>query len=173
MVTWRSVREFPDYEISDEGGLRRVTPSRGTQVGRVRKPQFLNGYVAYWLKRDGHVLARYAHRMVADAFLGPIPRGMQVNHKNGDRSDCRLDNLEIVTNAENRAHSYQVLGVKPNRATAERNCNTNLTWPDVDEIRSSNELASQIAKRFNTTRQAIWRIRTGKAWRDEDRPATP
>ena len=54
------------------------------------------------------------HRLVALAFL-PKPNfpKPQVNHKNGNRGDARLNNLEWVTAAENAAHSFRVLGRKP------------------------------------------------------------
>ena len=47
------------------------------------------------------------HRAIAHAFLGEIPEGYQVNHINGDKSDNRLTNLEIVTPRENVVHSYE------------------------------------------------------------------
>lgn len=43
------------------------------------------------------------HRMVAEAFLGPV-EGRVVNHKNRKRDDNRAENLEIVSQHENLAH---------------------------------------------------------------------
>lgn len=162
MEEWRPVREFPDdYAISSLGRLMRTSPKRGTQAGRIRKVRYLNGYPAYWLKRDGKVYARTAHRMIADAFLGPIPPGMQVNHKDGNRANSVLDNLEIVTNSENRAHAYRVLRVPPNRGKlgAEHH-NAALTWDDVCEIRrlfAAGESARTLSKRFGISRNGVYR----------------
>jgi hypothetical protein len=109
---------------------------------------------------------RYAHRLTADAFLGPIPKGMQVNHKDGNRANCDVANLEIVTNGENRAHSYQVLGVPPNRGKlGEEHHNAQLTWEQVCDVRKAHSEgigAVALSLRYGVSRQNIHRIVTGK-----------
>lgn len=54
----------------------------------------------------------YVHVLVAHAFLGPKPEGMEVNHKNGNKADNSIQNLEYVTHQENIKHSYAELGRK-------------------------------------------------------------
>ena len=56
-----------------------------------------------------------AHRLVWVYFNGSIPGGWQINHKNGRRDDNRLDNLELVTPAENVRHGWNELGRKYRR----------------------------------------------------------
>lgn len=46
------------------------------------------------------------HVLVTVAFLGDCPNGKEVNHKNGDKSDNRLTNLEYVTHSENMKHAF-------------------------------------------------------------------
>jgi hypothetical protein len=164
---WKATVEFPeDYDISSVGRLRRTSPGKGATVGRIRKVRLLNGYPAYWIKIGGVVTVRYAHRLVADAFLGPIPAGMQVNHKDGNRACCDVANLEIVTNGENRAHAYRVLGVPPNRGPV--GCdhpNAKLTWEQVCDVRKahSDGVGSvELSHRYGISRQGIYRIVTGK-----------
>ena len=55
----------------------------------------------------------FVHRLVATAFISDIPEGMVINHKNGIKTDNRVENLEIVTQKENVIHSIEVLGNKP------------------------------------------------------------
>ena len=54
-----------------------------------------------------------AHRLVWRHFNGPIPAGQTINHKNGNRSDNRPENLELATTSEQALHKIRVLGWKP------------------------------------------------------------
>lgn len=167
MEEWKATVEFPDdYDVSSLGRLRRTSPGKGATVGRIRRARLLNGYLAYWLKVRGVVTVRYAHRLVADAFLGPIPEGMQVNHKDGDRANCDVGNLEIVTSGENRAHAYRVLGVAPNRGGGHHNAK--LTWEQVCDVRKAHNdgIGSvDLSHRYGVSRQGIHRIVTGRVRR--------
>jgi len=48
---------------------------------------------------------RGVHRVVWEAFKGPIPDRLEINHKNLDRADNRLENLELVTHQQNAQHA--------------------------------------------------------------------
>ena len=165
---WKPVREFPDhYEISDYGRLRRVEAYRGVLSGRIRKPQRMGKYPGYWLSVKQHTAARLTHRLVADAFLGPIPDGIQVNHKDGDKENCHVSNLEIVTNSENRIHSYRVLGIKPNAGRGVRNANARINQSQADEIRAlhvKGESYRLLGIRFGVSKQSIASIIKRKTW---------
>jgi hypothetical protein len=129
----------------------------------MRKPQYdRNGYAVYMLSVGNVQVLRSAHRLVADAFLGPIPKDRHVNHKNGLKADPRLVNLELVTIGENRAHSYRALGIKPNVKTGFDNPNASLTSEQVEEIRARYAAGAEsyrlLAEAFGTTKQTIARI---------------
>lgn len=68
-----------------------------------------DGYKQVNLYLDGRRSTHKVHRIVVAAFLGAIGEGLEVNHKNGDRADNRLENLETLTKSENTLHSYRVL----------------------------------------------------------------
>lgn len=89
------VRGQKGYFISSEG---RVENRKGSIV----KP-FMgsNGYPQHSI--HPHVFA--AHRLVAFSFLEDVPRGNFVNHKDGDKTNCRVSNLEFVTQKENMQHA--------------------------------------------------------------------
>lgn len=106
------------------------------------------------------------HRAVVTAFIGEIPPGLEVNHKNGDKTDNRIDNLEVLTPSENVKHSIAVLKTK--RAPGEQNANAKLTDAGVLEIRerhADGESAEELAFAYGITRGHVWRLVTRQAWR--------
>lgn len=112
-MEWRAIAGFVGYEVSRTGLVRsldrRVPSSRGTRLsrGRLLKPQRLSrtGYMQVELSGA----KRAVHRLVATAFLGDPPTGYVVNHKNGDKEDNRVENLEWCTPSANVQHGFRVL----------------------------------------------------------------
>lgn len=63
-------------------------------------------YMKIMASRNGVYRRVSVHRAVWEAFNGPIPGRLEVNHKNLDRSDNRLENLELLTHQENVRHAH-------------------------------------------------------------------
>lgn len=96
------------YEVSTMGNIRRATSGIATFVGRPIHPNHgPTGYAQIGLSTGNgrKQLKTYVHRVVAEVFLGRCPTGCVVNHKNGDRQDNRLSNLEYITHAGNMRHA--------------------------------------------------------------------
>lgn len=105
-------RSLGVYEVSNLGSVRRV------QTGKVRKPHYeKRGYAIVDLYDHGLIGWFSVHRLVALAFLGePANEAMQVNHRDGNKSNNAVSNLEWVTGSENIRHKFDVLGVQPKRS---------------------------------------------------------
>ena len=103
MIEWRIIPDHRNYEACSNGQIRRCVPGVNTYPGRLRKLQLnpTNGYLQVSLYYNGQESRCWVHRLIAVAFLGPCPDGFQVNHKNGNRTDNRIENLEYVTPQEN------------------------------------------------------------------------
>ena len=114
METWKPVIGWEDsYEVSDEGRVRRSCEGRATFIGRIQKPTLnRKGYPIANLNRDGRRQIIPVHKLVATAFIGPRPAGKEINHRDGNKTNNALPNLEYVTPSENMRHSYRVLGRK-------------------------------------------------------------
>ena len=63
------------------------------------------GYYVVNPSIDGRNVLMYVHRIVADAFLGERPAGVEVNHIDGDKLNNAVSNLEYVTHERNMAHA--------------------------------------------------------------------
>lgn len=112
---WKPVVGFEgSYEVSDEGQIRNAH-------GRPLKPYSTpDVYSRVTLYLRGEKQTLMVHLIVARAFLGRPPSAKhQVNHKDGDRANNALSNLEYVTPSENRRHSVGMIiarGETHNRA---------------------------------------------------------
>lgn len=114
---WRAVVGYEStYEVSDLGNVRRSGPAArngrgrggGARIGLQLKQHLVNGgYQVVQLWQGGRPKTRLVHRLVAEAFIGPVLEGSEVNHKDGDKSNNCRSNLEYVTHSENNKHAYQ------------------------------------------------------------------
>jgi hypothetical protein len=82
----------------------------------LKQTNHTQGYRQVNVKTDKGFRTRMVHLLVLEAWVGPRPEGMVTNHKNGDKTDNRLENLEYVTQTENMKHSYAT-GLSPKPPT--------------------------------------------------------
>ncbi len=105
--------ENPDYRIQDTGVIHTLITTTGK-----KSVKGIWRELASWPCSWGYSRVRYQkkyyylHRIIAQKFIGEIA-GLEVNHKDGNRSNNHISNLELVTRSENQLHSYRVLGRKP------------------------------------------------------------
>lgn len=128
------------------------------------------GYRRVTVGQHGFVMA---HRVVWIAANGPIPPGLEVNHKNGVHDDNRLDNLELVTPSGNVQHARDVLGV--NYAVGERVGTSKLTEAQATEairLLSAGARHKDIAAQLGVDGSTITRIATGERWAHLPRPVS-
>jgi hypothetical protein len=108
---------------------------------------------------------RLIHRLVYEAFNGTIPDGKQINHINGDKTDNRFENLEIVTAQENMRLMRQMRGAYN---AGELHPHSKLTADIVLEIRRARDAGASlnsIAERHGISFQNVSDIARRKSWK--------
>lgn len=65
------------------------------------------GYLSVTLCHKGIKYQHYVHRLIYCAFEGLIPKGLEINHIDGNKANNNLINLEVVTKSENARHAWR------------------------------------------------------------------
>ena len=162
------------YWVNNYGRVesRRYGKKRILKGGKVYKDYKTRYYLRVTITdKEGNRVRYLIHRLVLSLFKGNPENLPQVNHKDGDRTNNRIDNLEWCTQSYNTKHSIHVLGNVPvgnNKAKGDKNPGAKLSWDQVDEIRKQNQLKrknqSQLAKEYGITRIGINKIVNNKSW---------
>lgn len=143
-----------DYEITKDG---KIINKRN---GRFVKPQ-LNGKGYLRVSIGGKL--QFVHRLVAEKYIPNPEHKEQVNHKDGNKLNNSVDNLEWTTNAENRKHA-----VKTKLHLRGDDCPWSiLTQSDVDFIRSNHGMTiKQLCEKFNVSRATIGDVLHYRTWKN-------
>ena len=99
---WRPVVGFENYEVSDQGRVKRTD----TQLILRQRQNKRDGYLLVNLSNNAKLTTKPIHRLVMDAFVGPLPESMVTRHLNGNKADNRLANLAYGTHQENRRDQW-------------------------------------------------------------------
>ena len=143
---WKAIPGFENYEISTHGRLRKYLKCTNR-----------NGYTETSLSNGKGKVKKTIdiHKLVMETFIGPPPRGHNINHKDGNKINPRLDNLEYVTFSENSKHAVRT-GLLKHKFK--------ITNDQVKTIKILCEITTQreVAKIFGLSWQHVSNIVLGK-----------
>lgn len=162
MERWATVREFPEYQVSDQGRVRKPASTR--KKGAVIAPH-VGRYRCVSLCQDARTHTRMISRLMLEAFVGPPPSSIhQAAHNDGNPMNDRLDNLRWATPKENCADR-----VKHGTAMrGETHCRALLRGEQVREIRArrrAGERNKTLAAEFGVSGPTISMIVNGHIWK--------
>lgn len=142
---WVSAIDYEGiYEVSNKGRVRSIdrkikqnkngTVYERTMKGKVIKQGMLNsGYKVVWLSKQGKVKALTVHRLIMKSFHKQFNNSKDINHKDGNKTNNNLSNLEWMTRSENVKHSHETL----NRKTTKRKIKCVETGEIFDSIKEA------------------------------------
>ena len=124
---WKEVVDYEDeYEVSNLGNVRRKVKNLKSSISAW-------GYPIVGLSKNGICKTKLIHRLVAEAFIDNIDNKEQVNHKDCDKLNNNLNNLEWVTPMENILHAVE--NNRQRDQNGENNNMSKLTKKDILFIR--------------------------------------
>jgi hypothetical protein len=173
---WRDIAGTDGkYSVSNYGRVisrnQRGKPSKKNRMATLCMKE--DGYIRISLSNGVRRKKTYAHRLVAEAFLPqPSPDRKFVNHKDGNKSNNYVGNLEWVTSSENSLHSHR-LGLQ-RQVCGSEHWKAKLTEADIPEIinaRASGALLEELAAQYNVTAALIGMICSRRIWKHVNVPA--
>lgn len=172
---WKDIPGFEGcYQASNSGKIkskkRTVTYSTGkTQIypSVVLIPGVTeSGYYSVTLCKDTRRFTKRVCRLIGLTFIPNPENKPQINHKDGDKKNDAVSNLEWSTGSENQLHRYRVL--KKGVPVGEKHANSKVNNSSVKKIRQmhSTGLYSQraIGDKFGISQPTVWEIVNNKIW---------
>jgi hypothetical protein len=149
-----------------------------SSLGRIRGPRTVlkpildvDGYLRVLIRVDGRTKGFKVHRQVALAFLGPCPAGCDAAHKDHDRTNAHLDNLEYLTHADN----VKATAAAGRSMRGEGHVRARLTEEQARAILAEFDPAKHKTKSFakarGYTHSIVWHLIKGKTWKHLPRMA--
>lgn len=105
MEKWKMIpKNGIDFNVSNQGNVQVINFKRKNSIRTVEEFSLSGGHP---YDRYLSIYGDYVHRLVAEAWIGSIPEGYEVNHKDANKWNNKVSNLEIVTKSENIRHAFE------------------------------------------------------------------
>lgn len=156
---WKVIEEYPDYEVSNQGRVRRLRGQKGAHLMKAMKND--RGYPQVRLTMLPKRATADIHRLVGKAFVANTLNKACINHIDCNPQNNFAENLEWCTQAENIAHSRK-LGRYPNHWQGKRSPAAKLSDAQVRAIRQEYESSqishAKLAEKYGTNKKTITNI---------------
>ena len=173
---WRDCPVFPErYEISNFGNIRSKSFLKTganrcgcfefkTKAKPIVRRLNSDGYYQVRLSKDGQKISKTIHRLVALAFL-PLETGKNyVNHKDSDRTNNFIYNLEWCTPQENIKHSYDYGKNSNSKENHPQSIYTEEIAIKIRELIGVGIKPREVSKMLNVNYWSVIKIKNNKEW---------
>ena len=152
---WKTLEEYKGIKVSSIGRIWKAANKSRKERILTEFPKDRDGYCRCSVqKQDGTWTSQPVHRLVAKAFLDNPLNKQAVNHKDGNRTNNRIENLEWVTPRENVIHSFKFGSRKECKQVPRKTLLTDFQISQIDKLREFYTL-NQLAKLFNIEYQSL------------------
>lgn len=179
---WKDIKNYEGYYlISNLGNVKSLDryvynialKSKLYTVERIFKGKILktsidnHGYLQVNLSKNGKVKRFHVHRLVAEAFIPNPQNKPQVNHIDGNRANSNKNNLEWVTDRENKIHAWKKLPRKTTKKVVCQISKNNEVIKEWNSIKEAQEILnithiSECCKNLTHTSGGFyWRYKEG------------
>jgi len=145
---WKDIPNYEGlYQASNLGNLRSLNYKKTGKIQNLKQAKNRNGYCLCALHKNGKLKSHLVHRLIAYTFLEIST--LVINHKNGVKTDNRIENLEFVTQKDNIIHGQKIgLYKNRNKLTSERF--KKMVGEDNYFCKLSNEKVKEIRRLYKT-----------------------
>lgn len=95
---FKKIKGFPQYVVSTDGNVYR---EHSAELRRLKPRKDRDGYLQVNLSKDGVLTTKKVHRLVAETFIPNTKKRDTVNHKDGNKNNNAVENLEWLTRRQN------------------------------------------------------------------------
>lgn len=144
LTEWRNFPRAAEYQVSSCGQVKKL--------GKIKKlTKHRNGYLVTGISIGKRRYTYCVHRLVAETFMMPQPPGTEINHKDGNKANNSVSNLEWVTRKENIRHAFSTGLNKVKKKLTEREIDSALRLLECGESQGA------VAARFGVHQSTISR----------------
>lgn len=161
---WRWITGYEGLYMVNTTGDVLAAPHGNKDGLPLKKQETRNGYLIVSLYKDGSYKKSLVHRLVAKAFIPNPAQKDQVNHKDGNKKNNTVENLEWVTCQENIRHKFDVLHADTGAGRPSKL--RRFSDDQVRAIRADKRKPSVIALDYGVSRQCISDVQKRKFYRE-------
>lgn len=156
----RTIPEYENYYVCENGDVWHKY-----KLFKLKQRTLKAGYVKVSLRKaSGEQKSLSVHVLVALCFIGPRPGKLHINHKDGDKQNNNVSNLEYITASENYKHAFR-LGLRTQKG--ELNSCSKLSEDQVRQIKydQADCTLASLGRQYSVSGSTIRQIRERIKWK--------